>query len=272
MAKKSKGPRPVALVTGASGGIGEALAHQFARGGYDLVLVARSEAKLAAVAGALKGQGAAAHVIPLDLEARGAGADLEAAVGALGLDIDALVNNAGYGSTGAVLDTDLAQQLGAIDLNIRVLTELSVRFGAPMQARGRGGILNVASTAAFQPGPYMAVYYATKAYVLSFTEALNRELKHTGVHATALCPGPVETGFQARAAFDASMGLTRLPMQTAEQVARAGYHAFRRKQAVVIPGGMNFVMAKSAAFAPRGVLLSMVETLQKKRQEGASHG
>jgi short-subunit dehydrogenase len=138
-----------------------------------------------------------------------------------------------------------------------------------MKARGKGGILNVASTAAYQPGPYFAVYYATKAYVLSFTEALNREFKNTGVNATALCPGPVETGFQARAEFDDSMGLMKLPMQTAEQVAKAGFSAFRRKQAVAIPGGMNFVMAKSAALAPRGVLLSMVETLQKKRQ-GAS--
>jgi short-subunit dehydrogenase len=117
----------------------------------------------------------------------------------------------------------------------------------------------------------MAVYYATKAYVLSFTEALNRELKDTGVHATALCPGPVATGFQARAEFDDSMGLTRMPMQSAEQTARAGYAAFRRRQAVVIPGGMNFVMAKSAALAPRGVLLSVVEGMQKKRQEG-QHG
>jgi short-subunit dehydrogenase len=141
-----------------------------------------------------------------------------------------------------------------------------------MRARGRGGLLNVASTAAFQPGPYMAVYYATKAFVLSFTEALNRELKDTGVHATALCPGPVATGFQARAEFDTSMGLTRMPMQSAEQVARAGFSAFRRRQAVVIPGGMNFVMAKSAGVAPRGVLLSIVEGMQKKRQDGPHVG
>lgn len=271
MAKKPKGPRPVALVTGASGGIGEALAHQFAKGGYDLILVARSEAKLAAVAEAVKAHGAAAHIIPLDLEAVGAGADLESLVAERGLAVDALVNNAGYGATGAVLDADLAQQLGSIDLNVRVLTELCVRFGGPMRERGRGGILNVASTAAYQPGPYMAVYYATKAFVLSFTEALNRELKDTGVHATALCPGPVETGFQARAEFDASMGLTKLPMQSAEQVAKAGYNAFRHRQAVVIPGAMNFLMAKSAALAPRGMLLPMVEGLQKKRQEG-HHG
>jgi len=272
MAKKPKGPRPLALITGASGGIGEALAHEFAKGGYDLVLVARSEGKLAEVAKAVLAHGATAHVIALDLEARGAGADLEAMMAERGLVVDALVNNAGYGVTGAVLDADLAGQLGSIDLNVRVLTELSARFGGPMRARGSGGILNVASTAAFQPGPYMAVYYATKAFVLSFTEALNRELKDTGVHATALCPGPVATGFQARAEFDASMGLTKLPMQTAEQVARTGFAAFRRRQPVVIPGGMNFLMAKSAGLTPRGVLLSLVEGMQKKRQDGSHVG
>jgi short-subunit dehydrogenase len=272
MVKKPRRPRPLALITGASGGIGEALAYAFAKGGYDLALVARSKSRLAEVAKASQALGAAAHVIPLDLEARGAGADLEAIAAERGLIVEALVNNAGYGLTGAVLDADLAAQLGSIDLNVRVLTELSARFGAPMRAQSRGGILNVASTAAFQPGPYMAVYYATKAYVLSFTEALNRELKDTGVHATALCPGPVATGFQARAEFDSSMGLTRMPMQSAEQVARAGFSAFCRRQAVVIPGGMNFVMAKSAGVAPRGVLLSIVEGMQKKRQDGSHVG
>lgn len=267
MAKKPKGPRPVALITGASGGIGEALAYEFAQGGYDLVLVARSEARLAVVAEAARAKGATAHVIPLDLEARGAGADLEAMIAERGLVIDALVNNAGYGLAGAFLDIDLAAQLGCIDLDIRTLTELSARFGAGMRQRGRGGILNVASVAAYQPGPYMAVYYAAKAYVLSFTEALNRELKGTGAHATALCPGPVATDFQARAGFDPSMGLTRLPAHTPEQVAHAGFAAFRRRQPVVIPGGMNFLLAKSTGFAPRGVLLSVVESLQKKRQE-----
>lgn len=264
MAKKTKGARPVALITGASGGIGEALAHQFAKGGYDLVLVARSEAKLAGVAEATKAKGAMAHIIPLDLETRGAGADLEAAVAERGLDVDALVNNAGYGVTGPVVEADLAQQLGSIDLNVRVLTELCARFGAPMKERGRGGVMNVASTAAFQPGPYMAVYYATKAYVLSFTEALNREFKDTGVPATALCPGPVATDFQARAEFDDSMKIKRMTPMSAEAVARSGYEGFRHRHAVVIPGASNFALAKSTAFLPRGVLLSIVENMQKK--------
>ncbi len=262
--------RPVALVTGASGGIGEALAHAFAKGGYDLVLVARSADKLAEVAGALRAQGAAATVIASDLQAPGAGAALEAEVTQRGLSVDVLINNAGYGITGAVLEADLHELLGMIDLNCRILTELSWRFGRGMQARGRGGIVNVASTAAFQPGPFMAGYYASKAYVLSFTEALNHELRPTGAHATALCPGPVATGFQERAAFDKSMRLTALPMETAQSVAQAGYDGFAAKKAVVIPGAMNQVLARSAAFTPRLLLLSAIENLQKKRS--GTHG
>jgi short-subunit dehydrogenase len=262
--------RPVALITGASGGIGEALAYRFAKHGYDLILVARSADKLAAVANAAKMFDAASTVIDLDLQADGAGAKLEAAVAEKGLTVDVLINNAGFGATGAVTDGALDEQLGMVDLNCRVLTELSIRFGKGIRTRGKGGILNVASTAAFQPGPYMAVYYASKAYVLSLSEAMNREFKGSGAHVTALCPGPVKTGFQERAEFDKSMGIANLPMQSAEQVAKAGYDGFKAKRAVVIPGAMNTVMAKSAPFAPRGVLLSMVETLQKKRS--GAHG
>jgi short-subunit dehydrogenase len=262
---KTDGGRPVALVTGASGGIGEALAYRFAKHGYDLILVARSADKLQAVANAAKMFDAASTVIALDLQADGAGAKLEAEVAAKGLTVDVLINNAGFGATGAVADGDLDEQLGMVDLNCRVLTELSIRFGKGIRAQGSGGILNVASTAAFQPGPYMAVYYASKAYVLSLSEAMNREFKGSGAHVTALCPGPVKTGFQERAAFDKSMGIANLPMQSSEQVAKAGYDGFTAKKAVVIPGMMNTVMARSAPFAPRGALLSMVETLQKKR-------
>jgi len=263
-------PRPVALVTGASGGIGEALAYRFAKHGYDLILVARSADKLAAVAGAANMFDATSTVIDLDLQADGAGARLQAAVAEKGLTVDVLINNAGFGATGAVIEGDLDEQLGMVDLNCRVLTELSIRFGKGIKARGAGGILNVASTAAFQPGPYMAVYYASKAYVLSLSEAMNREFKGAGAHVTALCPGPVDTGFQQRAAFDKSMGIANLPMQSSEQVARAGYDGFKAKKAVVIPGVMYAVMARSTAFAPRGMLLSMVEGLQKKRS--GTHG
>jgi short-subunit dehydrogenase len=262
--------RPVALITGASGGIGEAFAHVFAEAGYDLALVARSADRLQIVAAALASHGATATVIAADLQAEGAGAALEAQIAEKGLVVDVLINNAGYGTTGAVLETDLEALLGMIDLNCRILTELSWRFGRGMQARGRGGIINVASTAAFQPGPFMAGYYASKAYVLSFTEAMNHELRGTGAHVTALCPGPVATGFQARAQFDKSMGLTALPMQSAAAVAQAGYDGFVSKKAVVIPGVLNQIMAKSSPFAPRSILLSAIEKLQKKRS--GTHG
>ena len=258
--------RPLALITGASGGIGEALAHAFARGGHDVALVARSEGKLAGVAEAVRRHAVAGHVIPADLTAPGAGAALEAQTVERGLVVEVLVNNAGFGLAGAVLGQDLDDQLAMVDLNCRVLTELSVRFGRLMQARGRGAILNVASTAAFQPGPFMAVYYASKAYVLSFTEALNHELRGTGVHATALCPGPVATGFQERAGFDSSMALLKVaPVMSAEAVAQAGFEGLQRRRPVVIPGASNALVARSAAFAPRGVLLRVVEQLQKQK-------
>lgn len=266
MAKaKSKKTRPVALVTGASGGIGEELAYCFADGGYDLVLVARSADKLAGVAKRAETLGAACTVIAQDLFAADAGEKIEKAVAAKGLQVDALVNNAGYGLTGGFLDSDRADLLSMIDLDVKALTDLSHRFGKRMRERGRGGILNVASTAAFQPGPWMSVYYAAKAYVLSFSEGLNKELKGTGVHVTTLCPGPVLTGFQARADFDSSMRLLKaMKPMTAEAVARAGFRAFKARKPVVIPGAMNFMMAKSAALTPRPVLLSVVELMQKK--------
>ena len=266
MAKaKTKKTRPLALVTGASGGIGEELAYCFAEGGYDLALVARSADKLAAVARRAEALGAACTVIAQDLLAPDAGAAIEKAVAKAGLQVDALVNNAGYGLTGGFLDSDREDLLAMIDLDVRALTDLTHRFGRGMRERGRGGILNVASTAAFQPGPWMSVYYAAKAYVLSFSEGLNRELKGTGVHVTALCPGPVLTGFQQRADFDDSMRMLKaLRPMSAEAVARAGFNAFRAKKPVVIPGATNFLMAKSAALTPRPVLLAVVEMMQKK--------
>lgn len=263
--------RPLALITGASSGIGEALAYEFARNGYDLALTARTEAALERVAGKVRAEGAEAAVLIADLRRPDSGEWLQQACEARGLTIDALVNNAGFGVTGPVLDGDREEQLGSIDVNVRALTDLSHRFGLGMRARGRGGVLNVASVAAFQPGPHMAVYYAGKAYVLSFTEALNHELRGSGVHATALCPGPVATDFQRRAAFDESMALLKVaPPMSAEAVARAGFAGFRRRRAVVIPGLPNAVMAASAPLTPRPLLLRIVETLQKKRRRRAT--
>jgi hypothetical protein len=257
--------KPLALVTGASGGIGEELAYRFAEGGYDLVLVARSADKLAAVAGRAQAKGATCTILQQDLQAPGAGAALEAAVAKRGLTVDVLVNNAGFGIAGDFLDVDLEQELGTIDLDVRVLAELTHRFGRGMRERRRGGILNVASTAAFQPGPGMTVYCAAKAFVLSFTEALNQELRGTGVHATALCPGPVLTGFQARGEFGDDVRLMKMmPLTTAEMVARMGYDGFKAKKRVVIPGIVNLIVARSSPFTPRGLLLTIGERLMRK--------
>jgi short-subunit dehydrogenase len=255
--------KPLALVTGASGGIGEALARRLAAEGYDLVLVARSADALNRAAETLR-LTSGVSTIPLDLGHEEAGETLERELGSR--QVDLLVNNAGYGVTGRFLDQPLATQLGEITLNVHTLTDLTHRFVGAMRRSGYGrGVINVASTAAFQPGPHMAVYYATKAYVLSFTEALAQELKGTGLTATALCPGPVATGFQARAEFDASMRLTKIMKpRSADFVAAAALRGFNAGKSVVIPGLMEAVMARGAPFTPRPLLLAAVEKLQRK--------
>jgi len=264
MAKRKPGAGQTALVTGASGGIGEALAVEFAKAGYDLVLVARSADKLELLAEKLTlAHKVTAHALPEDLgEAEGA-ARLCAKLDELGLSVDVLVNNAGYGLRGEVLSLPREDQLAMIDLNVRMLSDLTMRLAPAMVQRGRGGIMNIASTASFQPGPYLAVYYATKAYVLSFSEALNQELRGTGVHVTAVCPGPTVTGFQERADLDGAKLLSLIPLMTAEQVARSGYRAFKAKKPVHITGLVNFLMAKSVAFTPRFLLMPLIRYLQK---------
>jgi short-subunit dehydrogenase len=256
--------RPVALVTGASSGIGEALANSLARDGYDLVLVARGQEGLARTAGELRAITDVATVA-MDLQQPGAGDALQRELGERRIDL--LVNNAGYGVTGRFLEQPGEAQIGEIALNVEALTDLTHRFVGRMHHEGFGrGVINVASTAAFQPGPNMAVYYATKAYVLSFTEALAQELRGSGLSATALCPGPVATGFQARADFGASMWLTKVMRpRPAEFVAEAALRGFKAGKPVVIPGLFESFMAKGAAFTPRPWLLTMVEQLQRKR-------
>ncbi len=198
-------PSPVALITGASVGLGEHFATRFARDGFDLILVARSVARLEAVAERLRLHKVKVHVMPADLSQPNAPQALFEAVSAKGLEVECLVNNAGFGSNGAFLDLDLAHEAEMVDLNCTALLRLTHLFATPMRARGAGRILNIASTAGFQPGPYMATYYATKAFVLSFTEALAYELKGTGVTATCYCPGATHTEFAKRAGNDKSM-------------------------------------------------------------------
>jgi len=250
-------PARVALVTGASGGIGRALAEQFARAGTNLVLSARNGAALEALAADWRTRhGILVTVFPADLSRPGAAQALFEAVSAAGIRIDYLVNNAGVGTFGTFAESDLDAQLAMMRLNMEALTVLTHRFLPAIRAR-RGKILNVASTAAFQPGPYMAVYYATKAYVLLFSEALGAELSGTGVTVTALCPGPTASGFQDQAAMGDSALVKGKRLPAAEPVAAAGYRAMLAGRPVYIPGLVNRVLAFSVRLTPRGVITAI---------------
>ena len=256
--------KETALITGASSGIGLDLARLFAKDGNDVILVARSEGKLRGIAADFERDfGVTAHVIVADLAKPDAPQTL---VAQLPVDVDVLVNNAGFGVTGPFVETDLAKELEMIQVNVVALTHLTKLLLPPMIGRRRGRVLNVASTAAFQPGPLMAVYYATKAYVLSFSEAIADELRDSGVTVTALCPGPTETGFAAIA----DMTTTRLfniakPMGSAE-VARAGYEGMKRGRRVVIPGLKNKLLTQSIRVSPRRMVTTIVRKLQESRQ------
>jgi len=257
------GKGQTALVTGASGGIGLDLAECFAQGGYDLILTARSEPALQLQAKRLADKyGVAAASVAADLADHGSGRRLADAIASRGLEVDVLINNAGYGIAGAFAGSDEDEQLGMVDLNIRALVELAHAYWPRILARKRGGVLNVASTAAFQPGPLMATYYASKAFVLSFSEALWKEAEGTGVHVSCLCPGPTQSKFRERA----GTGKTRLastgtPM-TSMSVAQLGYRGFQENQRVVITGARNAVLARLVPFLPRRMLLGLVHNLQ----------
>ena len=248
-----------ALVTGASGGIGLHLAECFARDGHHVVLVARSAPRLEALAAGLRQRfGVPVTVIPADLERPEGPAQVHAAVQTQGLTLDALVNNAGYGVYGEFKRSALDAELGTMQLNMAALVSLSKLFLPDLLAR-RGQLLNVASTAAFQPGPYMAVYFATKAFVLSFTEAIAAELEGTGVQVMALCPGPTASGFQDRAAMQASALVRGKRLPSAESVAMAGYAALQRGTRVHITGALNWLMAQGVRFTPRRVVTALVK-------------
>jgi uncharacterized protein len=256
---------PVTLITGASAGIGAALATAFAEHGHALVLTARREAQLAAVADAIEGAGRPRpRIIATDLARPEAAAGIESELRTAGLEVQFLVNNAGFGLVGNALDCGRAEQLAMVDLNVRASTELSLQFTDSM-ARHKGGILNVASVASFMPGPGMAVYHATKAYMLSFSEALHQELKPRGVRVTALCPGPVETGFQARAGMKNARRLSRSALLSAQAVADAGWRGFKDGERMVIPGVLNTLTAYGLRAAPRRLILPFV-----RRAMGAS--
>ncbi|MBK7719904.1 MAG: SDR family oxidoreductase [Simplicispira sp.] len=252
-----------ALVTGASSGIGKALAYHFAQDGYQLVLAARGEAKMQALADELQRQfKVAVTVIGADLETNDGAAQLHANIKARGITLSALVNNAGYGAFGEFKDSALASDLAMMQLNMNTVVVLTKLFMPDLLAT-RGKILNTASTAAFQPGPYMAVYYATKSFVLSFSEAIASELEDTGVTVTALCPGPTASGFQDKADLGSSALVKGKKLPTSEEVAALGYRAMQRGQRVYIPGFMNWAMAQGMRITPRNLATKLVKTLTR---------
>ena len=245
-------PRETALITGASSGIGAALARLFARDGADVVLLARSEDALRARAEELEAaHGVTAHVLPADLSAPDAAGAVADALAERGIPVDILVNNAGYGARGAFAEREEDEQLGMVRVNVTALTQLAHRLLPAMIERRRGGVLNVASTAAFQPGPGMSVYYATKAYVLSFTEGLAEELDGTGVTATCLAPGPTDTAFADRADMRETPLFSLGADMTPEAVAQRGYDGFRAGRALVVPGLPNKLGAALIRVTPR---------------------
>jgi len=259
------GMRPVTLITGASAGIGVALAHVFARNGHALALVARREDRLHALADEIAATGAVKPiVIAVDLVKPGVMRDIAAALEKNGVEPQYVVNNAGFGLVGLAANRDRDEQLTMIDLNVRVLTELSLAF-VPSLARHRGGILNIGSMAGFLPGPGMAVYYATKAYVLSFSEALHSELKDRGVRVTVLCPGPVPTEFAARAGIKEGLAPGALTQGPAA-VAEAGYRGLMRGSRTVVPGLANKLVTVLIRILPRRLLLRLVDSRQSKRR------
>lgn len=244
---------PTALVTGASGGLGAEIARVLAQEGFDLLLVARSESKLQELKEELEvAYGIVAYAFPCDLAREDAALDIYDYVLGRGLRIDVLVNNAGFGDSGAFHEADWSRQRDMVQVNVVALMQLTHLLVPPMVERHCGMVLNLSSVAAFSAGPYMSVYYATKAYVLSFSEALSEELAGTGVTVTALCPGPTATGFEAAATMGSGSVMFR-HAASAAKVARDGYAAMRAGKAVCLQGAFTKAMAVGSRFVPRAI-------------------
>jgi uncharacterized protein len=254
----------VTLITGASAGIGAEFARVFARNGHRVALTARREDRLATLAHEITAAGGKSPIlIPCDLEDHGARDKIASALAGAGVEVEYLVNNAGFGLFGKAINLDRQGQLGIIDVNIRALTDLSLQFSDQV-IRNRGGILNVGSIAGFLPGPGMAVYYASKAYVLSFTEALRKELEPHGVRVSVLCPGPVMTEFQARAGFAPGFDSAVLNVPAAD-VALQGYRGLMANKRAVLPGLAIKMVPFMLRFAPRGFILAAVGRFQIRK-------
>ncbi len=246
-----------ALITGASGGIGYELARLFARDHHNLVLVARSAERLAKAAEELQQFGVSVKTFAIDLGQPPAPKFLFDQLQREGIIVDILINNAGFGAYGNFAEMSENEILGQINLNITALTELTRFFLPGMLARRSGRVMNVASTAGFQPGPLMAVYYATKAYVISFSEAIANEVKDSGVTVTCFCPGATETGFAKRAGNDKTRIFTNPGVMSAAQVALDGYRAVMEGKTLAISGARNWLVAQSTRFAPRKIVTAI---------------
>ena len=258
--------KPTALITGASGGIGLELAKLFARDGYNLALVARSHDRLKAIAEELeRAHGIQVKYCTKDLAVTSTPDEIFQSIKSEMLDIDVLVNNAGFGWRGEFARMELTEALEMIQVNITALTHLTRLLLPEMVRRGQGRILNVASTAAFQPGPLMATYYASKAYVVSFSMALAEELAGSGVTVTAFCPGPTATGFGARAGFPSGKGFLSAISMDAATVARDGYRGMKKGKRLVVSGTMNWFGTQLVRFLPRVLPGKLVKQYQKNR-------
>jgi uncharacterized protein len=253
------------LITGASSGIGLEFASLFAKDGYHLVLNARNETKLKEIAEQLKADyDATVTIAAKDLSLPDSAEELTSELLAAGIEVDVLINNAGFAAYGSFDETSWKEEKDMIQVNIMALTALTKHLLPGMIKRNSGKILNVASTAAFQPGPLMAVYYATKAYVLSFSEAINYELRNTNVSVTALCPGATATNFEKRASLESSR-LFQSGAMDAQEVALNGYNALMREKSLTIPGFKNKALANLVRFLPRKSVLKIVHYVQDKK-------
>ena len=254
-----------ALITGASNGIGLELAKVHASKGGDLVLVARNKTKLDELKAELESQfKVSVYTIGKDLSANNSAQEVYDETTKQNIQIDYLINNAGFGDFGMFAETEWSKELQMINLNITTLTQFTKLYLQDMVKRKSGKIMNVASTAAFQSGPTMAVYYATKAYVLSFSEAVDNEVSGKGVTVTTLCPGPTESGFQAAAAMEESNLVKGKKLPTAKEVAEYGYSSMMKGKTVAIHGMINWIMANSVRFTPRALVVKLTRKIQDR--------
>ncbi|MCI0598457.1 MAG: SDR family oxidoreductase [Beijerinckiaceae bacterium] len=265
-ARPSVAARRVTLITGASGGIGADIARVFAAHGHDLALAARSRVKLEALADEIAAAGRPRPVVlVVDLTSQGAVEKIASGLKEAGASPEILVNNAGFGLAGEATELDPAEQLLLIDLNVRAAVEITLHF-LPAICRAKGKILNVASTAAYFPGgPRMAAYYASKAFLLSFSLALHHELRQQGVAVSVLSPGYTKTGFQARAGFGPNIGITRFPATASMEVAEAGYAGLISGRREILPGFFNKLSVLALPFLPKTLILAAISRVQQNR-------